>query len=131
MSDDKKDPQDQLKEIIKIGVNATNTGLRLAQATFQNFKEPLSSTFQTVGDNGTVAIDNAKIIYAKRRQYAKEIMGGTAAGTGVYFWLRRGKIAGIVGAAVGTGVAYSVVYDEIPPVDFEKLPDMIFGKNDK
>jgi hypothetical protein len=130
MSDDKKDPQEQLKELIKIGVSATNSGLQLAQTTFQNFKEPLSSTLQTAEDKGAVAMETAKTVYAKRKQYAPQLMGGTAVFTGGYLWLRRGRIAGILGAAAGTGVAYSVVYDEFP-VDFEKLPNMIFGKNDK
>jgi len=130
MSDDNKNPQEQLKELIKIGVNATNSGLRLAQTTFRNFEEPLSSTLQTVEDNGTFAMETAKTVYAKRKQYVPEIMGGTAVSTGGYLWLRRGRIAGILGAAVGTGVAYSVVYDEFP-VDFEKLPNMVFGKKEE
>ena len=128
MSDD-KNPQDQLKELIKIGVNATNSGLRLAHTTFHNLKEPLSSTLQNVEDNGTVAMTSVKTVYAKRKQHASKIMAGTAVAMGGYSWLRRGKIAGILGAAAGTGVAYSVVYDEFP-VDFEKLPNMIFGKKD-
>jgi len=130
MSDDKKDPQEQLKEFIRIGVSATNSGLQLAQTTFKNFEEPLSSTFQSAGENGAVAMETAKTVYAKRKQYAPQLMAGTAMFTGGYFWLRRGRIAGILGAAAGTGVAYSVVYDEFP-VDFEKLPNVIFGKNDK
>ena len=129
MSDDKKDPQDQLRELIKIGVNATNSGLRLAQTTFQNFKEPVSLTLQSVEENGAVAMETAKTIYVKRKQYAPQIMVGTAVCTGGYSWLRRGRIAGILGATVGTGVAYAFVYDELP-VDLEKLPNIIFGKND-
>lgn len=130
MSDGKKDPQDQFKELIKIGVNATNSGLRLAQTAVTNFKEPLSSTLQSVEDNSSVAFETAKTVYAKRKLYAPQIMVGTAMFTGGYSWLRRGRIAGILGAAVGTGVAYSVVYDEFP-VDVEKLPNVIFGKSDK
>ena len=130
MSDDKKDPQEQLKEFIRIGVSAANNGLQLAQTTFYNVKEPLSSTLQSAGENGAVAMETTKTVYAKRKQYAPQLMGGTAIVTGGYFLLRRGRIAGILGAAAATGVAYSVVYDEFP-VDFEKLPNVIFGKNDK
>eukprot|EP00533_Pseudo-nitzschia_delicatissima_P014907 CAMPEP_0197269904 /NCGR_PEP_ID=MMETSP1432-20130617/6328_1 /TAXON_ID=44447 /ORGANISM="Pseudo-nitzschia delicatissima, Strain UNC1205" /LENGTH=130 /DNA_ID=CAMNT_0042735135 /DNA_START=178 /DNA_END=570 /DNA_ORIENTATION=+ len=130
MSDDKKDPQEQLKELIKIGVDATNSGLRVAQTVLQNFKEPLSSTIQSLEDNSSVTVENAKTLYVKRKQYAPEIMVSTAVLTGGYSWLRRGRIAGILGAAVGTGVAYSVVYGEFP-VDVEKLQNVIFGKSDK
>ncbi len=130
MSDDKKDPQEQLKELIKIGVDATNNGLRVAQTAFQNFKEPLSSTIQSFEDNSSVAVENVRTLYVKRKQYAPEIMVGTAVFTGGYSWLRRGRIAGILGAAVGTGVAYSVVYDEFP-VDVDKLQNVVLGKSDK
>ena len=129
MSDDNKSPRDQLKELIQTGVNAANSGLRLAQSAFHNFKEPLSSTLQTVENSGTFAVETSKSLYAKRKQYATEIMLGGAVTTGGYLWLRRGRISGIVGAAFGTGIAYSVVYDEFP-IDFENLPNAIFGKKD-
>jgi len=131
MGDDKKDPVDQLKEIIKIGVTATNTGLNVAQTAYEKFKEPLTSTYQSFEENSSVAAEHAKALYAKRKQYGPEIMTTTAAFSGGYFWLKRGKIAAIFGAALGTSVAYSVVYDEFPPIDAEKFPNMIFGKGDK
>ena len=127
---DKKDPQEEFKELIKTAVNTTNNMLGLAQTTFQNVTEPLSSTYESVEKNTSIAYETAKDVYAKRKQYAPEIMVGTATLTGGYSWLRRGKIAAIFGAAVGTGVAYSVVYDEFP-VEVEKIPDIIFGKSGK
>lgn len=45
--------------------------------------------------------------------------------------LRRGRTAGVFGAAVGAGAAYSVVYDEFPPIDLEKIQNLIFGKKDE
>eukprot|EP00536_Pseudo-nitzschia_multiseries_P015659 jgi/Psemu1/312332/fgenesh1_kg.927_\ len=130
MSEDDKNPQEQFKELIKSGVNAANSGLRLAQATFLNIKEPMSSAIQSIEDNGSVAFANAKTVYMKRKQYAPEIMGGTAVATGGYLLLRRGKIAGVLGAAIGAGAAYSVVYDEFP-IELEKIPSSIFGKKDQ
>ncbi|VEU43688.1 unnamed protein product [Pseudo-nitzschia multistriata] len=130
MSDDSKDPQEQFKELIKSGVSAANNGLRLAQTTFLNFKEPISSTLQSIEENGAVASKNAKTIYMKRKQYAPEIMGGTAVATGGYLWLRRGRIAGVFGAVIGAGAAYSIVYDEFP-TEFVDLPNVIFGKKDE
>ena len=127
MSDDNNNPQEELKKFIKIGVSAANTGLRLAQTTFQNFKEPMLSTLKTIEDNSAVAISNTKTVYAKRKQYAPQIIGGSAVTSGGYLWLRRGRIAGLLGAALGSGIAYSVVHDEFP-VDLENLPNMIFGK---
>mmetsp|Transcript_25767 Transcript_25767/g.60408 ORF Transcript_25767/g.60408 Transcript_25767/m.60408 type:complete len:130 (-) Transcript_25767:187-576(-) len=129
MSDDNKNPEDEFKKLIKIGVNAANTGLRLAQTTFHNYKEPLSSTLQTIEDNGAVAIVTAKNVYTKRKQYAPQIMLGTALTSGGYLWLRRGRIAGIIGATLGSGMAYSIVYDEFP-FDLENFPNMIFGKKE-
>mmetsp|Transcript_21710 Transcript_21710/g.45838 ORF Transcript_21710/g.45838 Transcript_21710/m.45838 type:complete len:129 (+) Transcript_21710:143-529(+) len=127
MSDDNKTPQELFKEAIKTGVNAANSGLRAAQTTYQQFKEPVSSTLETAEASGALAVENVKTLYQKRKQYAPQIIAGTAATTGGYLWLRGGRIAGIFGAAVGTGAAYSLVYDEFP-VDVEQLPDMIFGK---
>mmetsp|Transcript_12979 Transcript_12979/g.30314 ORF Transcript_12979/g.30314 Transcript_12979/m.30314 type:complete len:132 (-) Transcript_12979:69-464(-) len=128
--DDNKNPQEQFKELIKSGVEAANNGLRIAQTTYTSIKEPMSSAMQSFEENGSVAFEQAKTVYMKRKQYAPEIMGGTAVVSGGYLLLRRGKIAGVLGAAIGAGAAYSVVYDEFP-VEFEKIPDMIFGKKDE
>ena len=135
MSDDDKNPQDQFKELIKSGVNAANSGLRLAQTTFHDCKEPLSSTKLTIEEHSAVALETVKTVYLKRKQYAPQIVGGTAVFTGGYLWLRRGRIAGAFGAAVGAGAAYSVVYDEFPvALDFdriEKLQSIVFGSKDE
>ena len=133
MSDDDKSPQEQFKKLIKSGVSVANSGLRLAHTTFHNVQEPMSSTLQSIEEHSAVAVETAKNVYLKRKQHAPEIIGGTAVFTGGYLWLRRGRIAGALGAAVGAGAAYSVVYDEFPvdlnlDLDLEKLPNMIFGK---
>lgn len=127
---DKKDPQDQFKELIKMAVETTNSVLGQVQSTYDNVAKPLSSTYESVEKNTSIAYETAQTVYAKRKQYAPEIMVGTATLMGGYSWLRRGKIAAVLGAAAGTGIAYSFVYDEFP-VEVEKLPDIIFGKSNK
>uniref|UniRef100_A0A6V0CEG6 MICOS complex subunit n=1 Tax=Pseudo-nitzschia australis TaxID=44445 RepID=A0A6V0CEG6_9STRA len=112
-----KNPQEQLQELIKSGVNAANSGLRTAQSAYLNVKEPVSSAFQSAEEHGSVALDAAKLLYVKRKQHAPELVGGTAALTGGYLWLRRGRIAGVFGAAISAGAAYSVVYDEFSIVE--------------
>ena len=129
MSDGNNSPQEQLKELIKTGVNAANSGLRLAHTTFHNFKEPMLSTFRSIEDNGAVVIETTKTLYVKRKQYAPEIIFGTAASSGGYLLLTRGRIAGVFGAALSSSIAYSVVYDEFP-VDLDNLPNMVFGKKE-
>ena len=132
-----KNPQERLQDLIKSGVNAANSGLRIAQTTYFNVKEPVSSALQSAEEHGSVALESARVLYTKRKQHAPELVGGTAALTGGYLWLRRGRIAGVFGAAIGAGAAYSVAYDEFPvdlstalPNSLEKaLPDIgtIFG----
>ena len=131
MSDkkDPQDPQEQFKELIKTAVNTTNSVLGSVQSTYDNVAKPIISTYESIEKNTSIAYESAQNVYAKRKQYAPEIMVGTATLMGGYSYLRRGKIAAILGAAAGTGIAYSVVYDEFP-VEVEKLPDIIFGKKE-
>lgn len=126
MSDDKKpSPQDQLREGIKSVVNAANVGLAKTQESLESLKQPLSASFHTVQETGATAITSVKYVYQRRHEYAPEINGGSAVTTGGYLLVKRGRIAGLLGVAVGAGAAYAVVYDEF---SLEKVPNIIFGK---
>mmetsp|Transcript_23727 Transcript_23727/g.26630 ORF Transcript_23727/g.26630 Transcript_23727/m.26630 type:complete len:130 (-) Transcript_23727:177-566(-) len=129
MSDD--GDKNLFQELIKSGVDAANIGLQKAQATFNGLQKPLASTKQAVEINGAVALGTAKTLYLKRKLYAPEIIGGSTFLMGGYFMLRRGRAAGVFGAVGGAGAAYSVVYDEFPPIDVEKIQNIIFGKKDE
>lgn len=65
--------------------------------------------------------------FRRRKEFAPHIIGSSAILGGSAVALRRGRIAGIFGASAAGAAAYGVVYDEI---SFDKVPDMIFGKND-
>ncbi|KAL3924437.1 MAG: hypothetical protein SGILL_001048 [Bacillariaceae sp.] len=121
-NDDNKQPQDQLKEAIKSAVASANDGLEKFQVKFDEFKKPISSTLQTAQDGSATAMGFVKKLYQRRHEYAPEIIGGTGLVTGAYF-LRRSRFAGLLGASIGAGAAYAVVYDEF---DFDKIPDVIF-----
>jgi hypothetical protein len=127
MGDD-KNPQDSFKETIKSVVQTANKGLEQAQTTIESWKAPVSSTLHIIDEKGHVAMDTVKTIYQRRHEFAPEIIGGTTVTTGGYFFLRRGRLAGLLGAAVGAGAAYAVVYDEF---DLNEVPNVIFGKKEK
>ena len=133
MSDDgDKNPQEQFKQLIKSGVSAANIGLQKVQTTYHGWQEPISLTKKSIEEHSAIAMETVKTVYQKRKQYNVQIIGGSTLMTGGYLLLRRGKIAGAFGAVVGAGAAYSVVYDEFPPIDIEKmLPNIIFGKKDE
>lgn len=83
------------------------------------------STLHTVEDQGAAMAATVSNLYQRRHEYAPEIIGGTTAVTGGYFWMRRGRLAGLLGGAMGAGAAYAIVYDEF---QWEKVPDVLFGE---
>ena len=128
MSSDDKQPNnntDPFKEAIKSAVDSANVGLEKMQTKFNEIKRPIDGTLHQLQD-GTESISHqVQTLYARRHEYAPELIGGTAATTGAYFWLRRGRLAGVLGATMGAGAAYAIVYDEL---DLEKTKAMVFGK---
>jgi hypothetical protein len=88
-------------------------------------RKPATSAWQTVTTQASVVPDSAKSIYNRRHEFAPELIGGSVVLGGGIMALSRGRIAGVLGAAVAGGAAYAVVYDEI---SLQGVPDMIFGK---
>ncbi|KAG7374424.1 hypothetical protein IV203_013519 [Nitzschia inconspicua] len=121
---DNQPPQDQLKEAIKSAVSKANDSLEKLQSNFNEWKKPVVSTLQTVEDKSAVVVKEVSNVYQRRHEYAPEIIGGTTLVTGGYFWMRRGRLAGLLGGAMGAGAAYAIVYDEF---QLEKIPDVLFG----
>jgi hypothetical protein len=129
-NDNKKSPQDQLKDGIKSVVAVFNGGLENLQKTYDTIKAPIHDVTTKVNETGAVLYGHVRKTYQERHQYPVEIIGGTAALSGLYFLARRGKIAAALGAVAGGASAYAIVYDEITLTDLEKIPATIFRKKD-
>jgi hypothetical protein len=123
-SNNNKPPQEQFKEAIKSAVSTANESLGKLQWRVDEWKKPFSSTLLTVEQNSATAMSTITNIFQRRHEYAPHIIGGTTLLTGGYFWLRRSRLAGILGGAMGAGAAYALVYDEF---QLEKIPDVLFG----
>lgn len=125
MSNDNNQPQDQLKEAIKSAVSSANDNLEKMQSHFNEWKKPVVSTLQSVEHQGALVANTVTNLYQRRHEYAPELIGGTTLATGGYFLLRRGRLAGLLGGAMGAGAAYAVVYDEF---QLDKVPEVLFGE---
>mmetsp|Transcript_42059 Transcript_42059/g.121518 ORF Transcript_42059/g.121518 Transcript_42059/m.121518 type:complete len:125 (+) Transcript_42059:108-482(+) len=119
--DDPKSPEEMFRSGIKAFVAGTNKVLE----GMESAAKPVGSAVEVVKDQAVAARDAAVYTYKRRHEFPMEIIGGSAAVGGSIGLLRRGKIAGILGAAMCGGAAYAVVYDEFK---FEELPDIVFGK---
>ena len=127
MSDDPKkpDPQETFRAGIKAAVGAANSALAGMEKVAGNIREPAVSTWNTISTQSTVAMDAVSTTYQKRHQYAPEIIAGSTVLGGGIMALRRGRIAGVLGATLAGGTAYAVVYDQFA---FQDIPDVLFGK---
>jgi hypothetical protein len=123
----KPSPQETFRSGIKAVVGAANSVLGSVEQVTEGVRKPASSTWHTVQEQSSVVADKAKYTYQRRHEFAPQLIGGSAILGGGIMALRRGKIAGALGAVIAGGAAYAVVYDEL---DFTALPDMIFGKKE-
>ena len=121
MGDDPKKPEEIFRSVIKSLVSATNSIL----GGLEDVARPVGSALDTIKTQSVVVKDSAVYTYQRRHEFPLEIIGGSALLGGGSMLLRRGKIAGVLGAAAFGGAAYAIVYDEI---NLQELPDMIFGK---
>lgn len=128
-NDSKRPPPSEenfLKSGIKNVVNVINSGLEQLQVATNEVRRPLASTFSSVQDRTVMVGDKIGFIYERRHQYALELIGGsTLLGAGVMTLRRRGRLAGLLGAAAAGGTAYAVVYDIIT---LEDVPDILSGR---
>lgn len=123
MGDDPKKPEEIFRSGIKSMVSAANSVL----GSMEEVAKPVGSAWETVKSQSVVVKDSAVYTYQRRHEFPLEIIGASALVGGGTMLLRRGKIAGVLGAAAFGGSAYAVVYDEI---NLQELPDMIFGKKE-
>mmetsp|Transcript_101783 Transcript_101783/g.285277 ORF Transcript_101783/g.285277 Transcript_101783/m.285277 type:complete len:124 (+) Transcript_101783:90-461(+) len=121
MGEDPKKPEEIFRSGIKSIVSSANKVL----GSLEEVAKPVGSAWETVKTQSGVVKESAVYTYQRRHEFPLEIIGGSALLGGGTMLLRRGKIAGVLGAATFGGAAYAVVYDEI---NLQELPDMIFGK---
>lgn len=118
-------PEEIFRSGIKAAVSAANSTLTTLEQSTEGARKSTANVFETVAAQSSVVTDTAKNTYNRRHEFAPELIGGSALLGGGFMALRRGRIAGVLGAAVAAGAAYAVVYDEI---NLERVPDLIFGK---
>ena len=99
-------------------VNGINSGL----ATLQKTTQPIKSVWSSASTQASEISEHAHHLYQRRHEFAPEIIGGSAVVGGGIAALRRGRVAGVLGAAVSGALAYGVVYDELK---FDQVPEMI------
>ena len=110
-----------------MAVSLANDALGSVEQATARIREPVSSTYGTIKEQSKVVADKAAYTYQRRHEFAPHIIGTSTLLGGGIMTLRRGRIAGVVGATIAGGSAYAVVYDKI---SLERIPDMIFGTKD-
>jgi hypothetical protein len=129
MSDEPNDksPQDAFRSGVKATVEAVNSGLASLEQTTESFRRPAASSWSSISTQASALSEKSTYTYQRRHEFAPEIIGGSAFLGGGIMALRRGRVAGALSAVIAGGAAYAVVYDEI---NFDRVPDMIFGKKE-
>jgi hypothetical protein len=126
MSDDPKKPSENaLRSIVKTTVDSTNTALASLEQASKGVLQPVKSSLKTLGEQSSTVGETVKYTYQRRHEFAPHLIGGSAVLGGGIMALRRGRIAGLVGAVATGGLAYAAVYDQI---NMDNVPDIIFGR---
>lgn len=79
----------------------------------QQASSPVVDSIDQVKAQSGVFVAGASDLYQRRHEYPVEIVASSAFLGGGVLALRRGRIAGLLGAVTFGGAAYAVVYDEI------------------
>jgi len=116
-----------LKTSIKSGVENANNFLASLEERADKYGQPVVASIHDIQHSGVVVAYKATQCYEKRKQYAPEIIGGSALVVGSLVGLRRGRIPAVATAAATGFLAYVGVYE----IDLRRIPDVIFGKEDK
>jgi hypothetical protein len=126
MSDDPKKPSEiSLRSVVKATVDAANTALASLEQASKGVRQPVSSSLKTLGEQSSTVGEKFKYGYVRRHEFAPQLIGGSAVLGGSMMALRRGRIAGLVGAVATGGLAYAVVYDQFK---MDNVPDILFGR---
>lgn len=119
--------QSSLKSSIKAGVNSANNILASLEEQADRYGKPVVKSLHDIQHEGEIVANKASVFYEKRKQYAPEIIGGSALLVGSIVGLRRGRLPALATGAATGFLAYLGVYE----IDLHRMPDIIFGKEDK
>jgi hypothetical protein len=122
-----EDPPKSPEEFLRSGIKAFVSGANSILGAVENAAKPFGAAVEAVTTQSIAAKDTIIYTYNRRHEFPLEIVGGSAALGGGLGWLRRGRIAGVLGATASGGAAYAIVYDKI---NVKELPDILFGKKD-
>lgn len=112
-----------LKSYIKGGVDSANAALAGLEASTENMGHPVIASLKTLKSEGDIAASHLSNVYKHRKEYGPHIVAGSSLLLGGMVGLRRGRIPGIVTASATGLLAYVGVYE----LDFDKIPQIIFG----
>lgn len=119
--------QASLKTSIKSGVESANNVLAGLEESADKYGKPVVSSLHNIQHEGEIVANKASQFYEKRKQYGPEIIGGSALLVGGIVGLRRGRVPAVATAAATGFLAYVGVYE----LDIHRIPDVIFGQEDK
>lgn len=126
MSDDPKKPTETpLRLGVKFTVDTANAALASLEQASKGVLKPVGSSLKTLGEQSSTVGGQFKYVYQRRHEFAPQLIAASAVLGGGMMALRRGRIAGLVGAVGTGGLAYGVVYDQF---SMDHLPDIIFGR---
>ena len=121
MSEEPKKPEDLFRSSIKSFVAISNGALE----KLQKASSPALQSLEQAKTQSDAVVIAASDLYQRRHEYPVEIISSAAVLGGSILMLRRGRIAGLLGAATFGGAAYAVVYDEL---DLSKVYRNTFEK---
>ena len=107
--------REQLHQSVTQAVQQTNHFLSICQKFEQeNIERPYHQIQQHYLQP---MIQQCQTLYHKRHEYGRQLVAGNALLGGAYFGLRRGKIAGVLGATLCGGITYFAIYEPIAVYD--------------
>eukprot|EP00980_Cylindrotheca_fusiformis_P017603 scaffold5517_cov135-Cylindrotheca_fusiformis.AAC.33 len=120
----KEDPKDESKN------GALSKGIRSAVSTQKPYQHGAFETGTIISGRTetyrNVVGDDQRAV--GRKEFGPHIVASSGAIGGAVVSFRRGRFAGLFGAAVASVAAYGIVYDDIA---FDKVPDVVFGKQER
>lgn len=118
--------QASLKKSIKSGVNSANVFLADLQEHVDKVGQPVVKSLHNVQHEGAIVATKASDFWSKRKQYGPEIIAGSSLFVGGIMGIRRGRIPAVVSGTMTGFLTYVGVYE----LDFDRIPDVIFGKEE-
>jgi len=120
-SDDNKEKgDDPLKESLRSAVQTTNRALASLESTI---KGPITTAYHKTTETGSEIAAYGVDCYQRRHEFGVVGIAATSLTAGGIVTLRRGRLPGVVAAAIAGAAAYGVVYG----LDDLNLPERFGG----